>query len=258
MRKITSKLLILMALGLFAITLAFQIYLPADAQAKPLVGFTPTPTIPDGGGGGGGGGGGDTDDNNPPGFIIIQIESCDLTCSVAETDSPATDAAAFLAVIPAPELLAPVRLIHQGSGFIVEGTLSNQRSTRFSVPYPGQWQVVLLAPPQAATGESLNLAPLEPSAELGLVEANVLTPQFVKCPLNCAVDPPPAIPETLPVTGEDRSEPVSLALYFLMSGLSLAIVGVTWLLVSYHPKDRVDRLAAADFHAQKSNPDATG
>jgi hypothetical protein len=245
MNKTLPNILVLIA-GLFLVLVTVaHIFSPGEAQAKPLAGFTPTPVPPDSGDDGGdpGDDGDDGDDDSTPtDFVIIQIDQCNLSCSAQLTDpgdstqlqalaSVAGDAAqAPLLSSAAPELLAPVQLIHQGSGFIVEGTLSNQHSTRFSLPYPGQWQVVLVAPPQFAAGESLNLASLEPSAALGLVEANVLTPQRVKCPLNCTVDPPPAVPETLPTTGAGYNTMLLTIVVLLFAGVNLLIVGITfWL-----------------------------
>ena len=52
-------------------------------------------------------------------------------------------------------MLTPVRLVHQGSGFIVEGTLSDAGDTRFVVPYPGEWDIFMTAPPQFAPDEMI-------------------------------------------------------------------------------------------------------
>lgn len=236
---------------LVMITVAYT-FSPGEAQAKPLPGFTPTPTTPDNGGGDNGNTTDDgEDDSGPTDFVIVQIEQCNLSCSV-QTADPANAGPALasmggeasplpLVTPPEPELLAQVQLIHQGSGFIVEGTLSNQHSTHFSVPYPGQWQVLLVAPPQVAAAENFELADPAPSVDsptpLGLVDANVLTAQLVKCPLNCVVEPPPVVPETLPTTGADHDTMLLTIAVLFFAGVNLLIVGIVfWLPPSSPPE----------------------
>lgn len=257
MNKTLPNLFVLIA-GLFLVlaTVA-HLFSPGEAQAKPLAGFTPTPTTPDDNGDDGGNETGDDrdDDSTPTDFVIIQIDQCNLSCSAQATDpadsaqfqalaSVAGDAAQaplLISTAPAPELLAQVQLIHQGSGFIVEGTLSNQHSTRFSVPYPGQWQVLLVAAPQVSADENFELADPAPSVDsptpLGLVDANVLTAQLVKCPLNCVVEPPPVVPETLPTTGADHDTMLLTIAVLFFAGVNLLIVGIVfWLPPSSPPE----------------------
>ncbi|HXV99396.1 MAG TPA: hypothetical protein VEC93_13315 [Anaerolineae bacterium] len=105
------------------------------------------------------------DDDEPDDEVTFQF-SCNLTCSL---DQP-------LAVNE-----AHVRLIHDGSGWIAEGTVSTGQIAHFQVPYPDQWQVYLI------TEE-------DPPHLLGTVNANSGT-QFVDCPGDCP-EPPPALPET--------------------------------------------------------------
>ena len=105
------------------------------------------------------------------------------------------------------EVLAPVQLIHHGSGWIAEGVISDAKNTRIAVPYPGQWEVFLVAEPQFVTPEtidatSLNLEQLRTQltnapVSLGMVETNTATTQWIKCPVDCVIDlPPPTLPET--------------------------------------------------------------
>jgi hypothetical protein len=105
------------------------------------------------------------DDDEPDDEVTFQF-SCNLTCSL---DQP-------LAVTE-----AHVRLIHDGSGWIAEGTASTDQIAHFRVPYPDQWQVYLI------TEE-------DPPRLLGTVNANSGA-QLVDCPGDCP-QPPPALPVT--------------------------------------------------------------
>jgi hypothetical protein len=131
----------------------------------------------------------------------------------------------------APELLAPVQLVHQGSGFIVEGVISNLKNTRFSLPYPGRWEVFLTAQPEIVSPQASNDSGLRASlaegqwtlpASMGIVEANSSVPQSVDCPLNC-VKPPP---DTLPETGITLAQDNSLIATLIVAGLSLILIGL--------------------------------
>jgi hypothetical protein len=153
-------------------------------------------------------------------------------------------------------MLAHVQLIHQGSGWIAEGTISDLKAVSFAVPYPGQWQVFLIEEPEFATGEALELtgadikmlqaglsqAPLL----LGVVEADTGEPQRVACPLSCptaAADFTPA-PAALPESG---AAGVPLPLLPFIGG------GILWLLayLSYQ-RYRALRPACATVKLEKT------
>lgn len=147
---------------------------PATTQAGPSYGLTPTPTslpptatpvspptptpqpaqTPK-----------EPDNDEPDDQVTFQF-SCNLTCSL---DQPLAATEAY------------VRLIHDGSGWIAEGTVSTDQIARFRVPYPDQWQVYLITDH-------------EPPRLLGPVDANGGV-QLVDCPGDCP-EPPPALPET--------------------------------------------------------------
>ncbi len=243
---------IIFPVALLVALIALNMNVPFDAQAGPLAGFTPTPASPGGGGGDGGGSNGkDKDsDTTPTDFVIVQIESCDLSCSAGEKpgfvplaslDNEIFSTAALASLSPpdpAGELLAQVHLIHDGSGWIAAGVLSNRQSTRFNVPYPGRWEVFLAGRPELVSAEAVDdpvlAAALTNSYSgapelLGVVEANILEPQFVKCPLNCVIEP--IVPLPLPETGADAADELSLPVALLVSGLSVAVVGLTFLLI---------------------------
>jgi len=221
--RIKSILVIIMVL-IFALTvIGTNLAFPADTHAHPAYGFTPPapPPPPDDGGGddgdngqddsrsGGGNDSSDDDDEIPPDYILVELDRCDLSCSVNYERKPTGQAAPLLT--PA-EVRVRVQLIHQGSGWIAEGIISDAGTTRFSVPYPGQWEIFMMSEPEfigatAFDPTSLNLDQLRTDLSatpisLGLVEANTAEPQLVKCPIACVVDPPP---DYLPQTGGDQS-----------------------------------------------------
>ena len=173
--KLFVGLLILTTLGLVSLTN------PLPSLAGPQFGLTPTltplppsatpsptpPAAPT-----------REPDTAPPEQVEVQL-GCNLTCSV--DGSPlATE--------------VEVQLIHQGSGWIAEGTINNQNSTIFQVPYPDQWDVYLIAPPRfASTGEISTIEQVP--HYLGTIQANSGR-QTVACPLSCL-----ASPLDLPTTG---------------------------------------------------------
>jgi hypothetical protein len=126
----------------------------------------------------------DQDRNSEPtDYLIVLIDGCELTCSASFKEQTI-------------ELLARVQMIHEGSGFIVEGVISNLKSTRFSVPYPGKWKLFLMAQPRIISARPIDDPELRAAIAasfkgtprlLGTVETNTSTPQFVKCPLICGV-----------------------------------------------------------------------
>lgn len=216
---------ILLLLTVISLTTLFGI--PTEVQAHPLAGFTPTPepnppsappiAPPEDDD--------DDDDNAPPDkptdYVVVIIDRCDLSCSanfgqqdglefepLASISDQAQSGSMMIPVNQTEaelEMLAHVQLVHDGSGFIVEGTISNLKPTRFPVPYPGRWQVFLMAPPDIISNQpidnpQLNVAVAasfkgEPTL-IGSVEANTETPQYVKCPVACVTEPPVLLPET--------------------------------------------------------------
>lgn len=248
---------------LLLIMMLISLNLPDQTQASPLAGITVTNTPSRGGGGGGD----DDEDPTPPppgqppkNYVWVKVDQCDLTCgggSAEADDGPASVPQYQLLVaansnlpLPlllepaaqAPEMLVSARLIHQGSGFIADTTLSTQHDTRVLVPYPGHWDVFLTALPQFNTAETIdtsatNLAQLQASlatnpVALGLVEANTAEPQLVRCPVECVIIPaaPEPAPPFLPQTGAAKSEtpadisPLSTLIVGALSMASLSLM----------------------------------
>ncbi len=219
--------------ALVLVVIGANLALPADTYAHPSYGFTPQPPPPPGGGGDDGdenGGSGDSrgsDDELPPDYVWVELERCDLSCSVNYASKPAGLASPLSTP---PEVRVRVQLIHQGSGWIAEGVISDASSTRLAVPYPGQWEVFMMDEPElvgmtAFDTTNLNLEQLRSTltvapVSLGLVEANTPEPQMVKCPIACVIEPPP---ETLPETGGDRA---MAYLIFLIGALFITILGL--------------------------------
>jgi len=230
-----TKLLLIIFIALFFVlsVLSVSFATPTDTYAHPAYGFTPPPPPPPGGGGGGtdddgGSAGSDGGGTEPTDTVIVEVDRCDLSCSVEYVDAtgsevlmasvdgaylPAQNLAVSSGPLPDVEVLISVQLIHQGSGFIVERTLSDSRSTTISVPYPGQWEVLMVNSPQFVTDgmmdmTGLNVAQLQADlannpVSLGVVQANA-GPQMVKCPIECVIE---TTPEEfyLPETGQDKT-----------------------------------------------------
>ena len=256
------KVLIPLIVGLLLIGVlaTFQLYIPADVQAGPLPGFTPNP--------GDGGNDDDNDDDNdasrppddnsgttPTDYVLVRLDQCDLICLEQNQNASITEAqfeplAYHLddaSAVPIFEPLAasvvdfaivvPVKIVHEGSGFIAVGDLSTQQSTRISVPYPGKWEVFLTDMPRFMTAEAVeitgtNLSQLEQTLSdepisMGVVDANTSQAQLIECPIECVIEtPPPASTEpfVLPQTGNN---PVNtLAVWFLIV-VALAILGLS-------------------------------
>jgi len=169
---------------------------PATLQAGPGYGLTPTPTstslpptdtppppTP-------------TETPRPPEDEPDEVEfqfGCDLTCPL----DPALTAGEI-----------HVRLVHEGSGWISEGTISMGQKASFQVPYPDRWQVFLI-------NEN------EPPVLLGTVQANGGA-QLLDCPAQCPAPPPP--PPVLPETG-NKDQAVSLDIVIVVTAGLLLIVG---------------------------------
>lgn len=233
-----SFFIFLMALSLSVGLTALMFQTPGQVQAGPLAGFTPQPPpppppapppapnpSPDH----------DKHNDDPPAHNIgIRLDQCQLTCST--NDNPE----ASISLAAAPETQVGVQLVHDGSGFIVEGMLSDQRDTFFALPYPGLWRVFMTTAPQFVTAQTVsvsdsNLAQLQAEVAvnpvfLGEVEADAPAAQVVSCPISCpatpAIEPAPYLPET----GTNTSiSPLSVVLAFV--GLVITCIGtVVWLL----------------------------
>lgn len=157
---------LILLLSIIFIFVFIGLAMPTTTQAGPGYGLTPTPTslsptptpqptqTPK-----------KSDDDEPDDEVTFQF-SCNLTCSLDQ---------------PPAATEAHVRLIHDGSGWIAEGTASTGQIAHFRVPYPDQWQVYLITD-------------WDPPRLLGTVNANSGV-QLVDCPGDCP-EPPPALPET--------------------------------------------------------------
>jgi hypothetical protein len=255
MPKPKLVVLILLAFLLLTAMSGINLALPPDTHAHPPYGFTPQPPPPPppppGGGGDDGDdnppndtGGGDRDHQPPSDYVIIQLERCNLSCAAGYPAAAATNDAALLAAnqaagpllqnmasIVSAETLARVRLVHRGSGWIAEGVISDAGSTRFALPYPGLWDVFLMAEPQLTRADTASLAQLNLEqlhtqlangpVSLGTVEANTAATQWVNCPLACIINPPPPV---LPETGADRRNATAL---FIAGGLLFWLLGLS-------------------------------
>jgi hypothetical protein len=192
------------------LALSFSLFTPATTQAHPPLGFTNTPTAtpgpvaptptptpsPD-----------DPDpdpDPDPPEVVEVAL-SCSLTCSL---DGPALTVS------------FPIQIVHNGSGWIAEGTLSNSGSTSFSVPYAGEWRVYMTGPPQSNYPENISFPSSYPVL-LGTVQANSGA-QTVDCPITCDVLEP--VPDLLPTTGAQESQIVAISPLTILSLLILFAV----------------------------------
>jgi hypothetical protein len=119
-----------------------------------------------------------------------------------------------------PEFVVPVRFVHQGTGWVVEGELSTRTPLRLDVPYAGTWDVFINGDPTV----------------LAQVETNTGGPQMIlwpDCPLVCEVPPPVEEPPPfLPKTGGPSffAQLVgSFAFGLIVIGASLLIYTIVWL-----------------------------
>jgi hypothetical protein len=238
-------IIVLISLGLTGALFAAA----ADTHAHPAYGFTPTPTSqPPGDNGDDGDTDSPSDDGaSPIDYVWVQIDRCDLDCLIEVEFAQAAPAAGLLdwagvesaVVADPPEMLIEVDMVHQGSGWIARGTLSNQRPTRVSVPYPGRWEIFLVSNPSFVTANAIdpggtNLPQIQAdlavaAIPLGVVDANSAAVQLVKCPVICLIEPPPEPVESqLPVTG---SNGVLLALHLIFGAayVSLTLGLAMWL-----------------------------
>jgi hypothetical protein len=250
-RPASISIMFLALLFLFVI-IGLNLINPVETQAHPEYGFTPQPPPPPAtptGNDSDQEGDDDEDDSDqpPPHEVTVQIETCNLSCSTgmapedkgggdllafASTNNPLNQTAGPIGYDPvSPEMLLHVRLIHLGSGFITEGTISDAKPVSFPVPYPDNWQVFLLDPPEFVTADTVDLAgtnleTLQTNLSkgplyLGTVQADTDEPQRLPCPLNCptaAADFKPG-PVALPESGADT--PSMPVLPFISSGILL-------------------------------------
>jgi hypothetical protein len=257
-KRFTSLLIIIPAFLFLFVIIGLNLVNPLETHAHPRYGFTPEPPPPPPPPPGGNDSDEDEDEDDsdqlPPHDVTVQVEACDmLSCSTglgpggdrvggllafASTNNPLNQTAgpALPAYSPrSHEILLHVRLIHLGSGWITEGTISNAKAVSFPVPYPDEWQVFLLDPPEFTTADTVDLAgtnfeTLQTSLSkgplyLGTVQADTSEPQQLPCPLNCptaAADftPVPG-PAALPESGTDT--PSMPLLPFIGSGILLVL-----------------------------------
>ncbi|MCB0213653.1 MAG: hypothetical protein KDJ52_30205 [Anaerolineae bacterium] len=256
MLNLKTLLPILISLVLLAFIVVVNVNTPPVVRAAPLAGFTPDP------GDGGGGDDGDSSDSDsstsdngrmPSDYVLVRLAQCDmLSCSANASASRYEPLAYYSAeqsaapvLIPLPaanvdfEITAPVRLIHDGSGFIAVGDLSTQHDTRISVPYPGRWEVFLTGEPRFITSAAVdvtgtNLAQVEAAlsngpVSMGIVEANTASTQLVKCPIECVIESPAPTtsePPALPETGGAPSEKIFLTVTIMVTGFILTLAGI--------------------------------
>lgn len=261
---------LLLALPLFLALILLNLNTPTAAQAGPLAGFTPAPPNPPPGGndddndddGGTSTPSGPTSpdssqpDEGPTDYVYVQLDRCDLICaadvahkadrpvfqSLAAANTSEWSGALLVPVSPEAstvEVLTPVHLVHQGSGWISEAVLSNLHSSRVPVPYPGQWEVWLVESPELITADpfdpsTTNLSQLQTTlangaVSLGIVQANTTEPQLIACPIACVIETPagPQI-SLLPESGGDQAGADARARRLIFGGLTLIIVGLAW------------------------------
>ena len=207
-KQLPSSIHWVLPIFLFIGLIEVGLFTPQPIQAHPNLGITPTatattpptpsPTVtptpnPSGDDD-------DDDDQDPPEIIDVAVE-CNLTCGADNVGL----AVSF-----------PIQLIHIGSGWIAETTVSNSGATRVQVPYAGEWQVFMTGPPQfnqPVPTEFPNSFPLL----LGTVKANSGV-QIVDCPISCTEV---TVPDVLPATGGDNPIDNTTSPLTIFSGLIL-------------------------------------
>ncbi len=211
MLTIQARFRVLFILGAGLLLLALGLFSPANLQAHPQYGLTPTPTSPPGE---------PTPTPKPPDeddddfFIGVQLPTCDLSCYYDQV----------------VEIRANVQLIHEGSGWIAEATLSNLGNAEIRVPYEGEWKVWLVSYPEVfgtpidpATGQRVEpIFPASLPALLGTVYTNSGT-QIVDCPLIC-----PEVPPDLPTTGWQSTPGIQTILSIISATLILIMVSAAF------------------------------
>ena len=168
---------------------------------------TPTPANPTATPKPDGGGNKETEEH----YVEVALD-CNLVCSI---DGPALT------------VRANVRLVHQGSGWISELTISNQGSTRVKVPYGGQWEVWLIDQPEVSPLDGLDPSTITYPSDLpkllGVVNADSGT-QLVDCPVSCPAPVPPPV--------EEEAPPILPQTGFGLSMESLTTLGILALIVA--------------------------
>ena len=258
MLNLKTMLPLLISLVLLAFIVAVNVNTPPAVRAAPLPGFTPDP----------GDDGGDGDDGDgdvtaapstadegraPTDYVLVRLDQCDMLSCNANASTSSYEPLAYysaeqsVAPVLVPmteanvdfEIIAPVRLVHDGSGFIAVGDLSTQHDTRISVPYSGKWEVFLTGEPRFmtaavvdATGTNLAqvaVALSEGPVSMGVVDANTTSSQLVKCPIECVIDAPVPTnnePPALPETGGAPSEEMFLTTVIVVTGFILTLAGI--------------------------------
>lgn len=218
MNKSRTIIPFLLCLFFIAALVVINLKLPTDAQAGPMAGFTPNP-------GDGGGDKGDDDDDGGgeergrkiSDIVRVRLERCDLVCLDESSQAGQSayeplayaieDAPSVPVLVPISEavvdyeIVVPVQLIHEGSGFISNADLSTHRDTNVGVPYPGRWEVFLTDSPRFMTTKAMdmsktNMAEIDVDLSngpisIGMVEANTVETQYVDCPIECLIEPEP-------------------------------------------------------------------
>ena len=250
----STAVIMIIVLGVMAI-MGVMLSLPVETYAHPAYGFTPQPPPSD-----------DDDDDDgsvppdkgqtPVDYVYVQLGQCDLECleqfaalengfdgpllAYAATGNDSMPLLDFPAASASPpEIIVPVRLVHEGSGWIAEGELSTQQATRVSVPYPGRWDVLMIGNPRFNTAEAVdvtgtNLASLQDNGPdnplpLGQVDANTGSPQMISCPILCVIEPEPEeAPLYLPETGHAfGSSPLAALLAFGLIFMGAGLLAFT-------------------------------
>ena len=235
MKTSKSIIFVLLIPFLLLVMVTLNLNQPDVVHAGPLAGLTPTPVPPPPDDGGSDNDDkdytdddDDDDDNDsdggskvPDDTTVVQLDPCDPNTLGSE-------------------LSVQAQLIHQGSGFIVEGVLSDQQGASFALPYAGQWEVFMLNMPQLvgemATDASYTNWPevsqqvAQGPISLGTVAVGSPGAQLVQNPLDCVTTDQTGVPLLMPETGSKISEDIPLATALLVSGMSVMIVGLTLLI----------------------------
>jgi hypothetical protein len=183
---------------------------------------------------------GDKDDSEEH-YVEVALD-CNLVCSI---DGPALT------------VRANVRLVHQGSGWINELTISNQGSTRVKVPYGGQWEVWLIDQPEVSPLDGIDSStitfPSDLPKLLGVVSADSGV-QLVDCPVSCPEPVLPLIeeeaPPILPQTGFGLSTETLTTLAILALIFALMVGGIVSVNRNIHLPFTRGRYRSTDKHQE--------
>lgn len=173
------------------------------------------------------------DDDSPSHTSQVQLLNCDLVCN--ETPGLGGSLAAM------PSVMAPVQLVHAGSGYRIDSCLSDAGSTTINAPYSGRWDVYLTGTPYSGGAEGLpdtntnlgNLAGQLP-IHLGQITIGDGSLQTLACPIQCVgilqTTNSLTTPKTLPTTGQGQPTSLWLNGQPLILGGLLMLVGF-WILL---------------------------